>query len=138
MADARKQIVVGCKLPQGLIAEVGYEMVPGGMRKLPTYKRIKFNGAEQHALITGVNRTPNPSQLKPGLTAGIDEEFFTEWASRAGKNLVASGVVFRADNAKDAQAIQTEMTKEKIGFEAVNPGDHPGIGKRTEDDAKVA
>lgn len=141
MADnSRKTVAVGCKLPQGCYLEVGYKITPGGIIKdREKYKKVKLNGAEQHAVILGM-RTPSPANLRPGITANVDEAMFDEWAKRAGHNLVRNGIVFKAATVEECQAIAAEMTKEKIGFEAVDPSAHPGITKRTEGetDARVA
>lgn len=137
--NSKKTVAVGCKLPQGCIMEVGYKVTPGGILKDPAkYKRVKLNGAEQHAILVGM-RTPSPSNLRPGITANVEEAVFDEWAKRAGHNLVRNSLVFKADTVADCQAIADEMYKEKMGFEAVDPSAHPGIGKRTEgeNDARV-
>ena len=137
----RKYVVVGCKLPQGCLIEVGYEMGPGGMSKLPNYQRIKLNGAEQHSLILGPGvRSASPTNLRPGITQNVPSDVYAEWSKKGGKNLVRNGIVFCADTLKECEAIAVEMTKERIGMEAVDPSKHPGITKRTEGEAdgKVA
>jgi hypothetical protein len=137
----RKYVVVGCKLPQGCIMEVGYKMVPGGMQKQDNYQAIKLNGAEQHSLILAPGvRSASPVNLRPGITENVPAEVYAEWSKKGGKNLVRNGIVFSADTKADCQAIANEMTNEKIGMEAVDPSKHPGITKRTEgeSDAKVA
>jgi hypothetical protein len=127
-------ITVGCKLPQGVIMEVGYKVTPGGVVKGPNYKRVVLAGANQHSIITGALRTPSPRDLRPGITENVDEAVFDEWAKKGGVNLVKNMLVYKAPNRSDAEAIAKEITPEKTGMEAVDPTKHPGITKLKEDD----
>jgi hypothetical protein len=123
-------ISVGCKLPQGLVIEVGYEVTNGGTNlvKQPSYARIVLKGANQHSIILSPGvRSPSPTDLQPGLTHNVDEAVFDEWA-RTHKQFVPS-LVFKATKPKEAAAIAKEMTKEKTGLEAADPTKARGITK---------
>lgn len=128
-------ISVGCKLPQGLIIEVGYDLVPGGVSRGPNYKRIELAGANQHSTTVGQLRTPSPKDLRPGITNNVPEEIFDAWvAAHADSNIVKNGLVFKARNAGEATAKAADLTQKPTGMEAVDPTKHPSIGKMTEDD----
>ena len=127
-------VTVGCKLPQGLIIEMGYEAVPGGIKKSADYKAVTLNGANQHSVLLGSLRTPSPADLRPGITNNVDEAFFDAWVeAHKDTNLVKNKLVFKAKNAGEATAQAADLTKKKIGMEAVDPSKHPSVVKRTED-----
>lgn len=138
MAESGNKISVGCKLPQGCIMETGYKVVGGGVIRGEKYQRVALAGANQHAIIQGIMRTPSPASLMAGITDNVDESMFDEWAKTAGAGLVKRMIVYKAKNHADAVAIGNEMFKEKIGMEAVDPSAHPGISKRTEGDSAQA
>lgn len=132
-------ISVGCKLPQGLIIEVGYEMVPGGTIKGENYRRIVLAGANQHSTVVGTLRTPSPKELRPGITNNVPEDVFDEWvAKHKDTNIVKNGLVFKAKNAGEATAKAADLAAKPTGMEPLDPSKHPGITKMTEGDDQRA
>ena len=129
-------ISVGCKLPQGLIIEVGYSVEHGNFVQGEHYKRVVLAGANQHSIVTGALRTPSPAQLRPGITNNVDEAVFDEWlAKHKDTNIVKNGLVFKAKNAGEATARANDLMQKPTGMEAVDPTKHPGVGKLTEGEA---
>lgn len=126
-------VSVGCKLPQGLILELGYSIVDGNVVQGDSYKRIVLAGANQHSVTEGALRTPSPKDLRPGITNNVDEEAFDAWVkAHANTNIVKNGLVFKAKNAGEATARANDLTQKKMGMEPVDPSKHPGVGKLTE------
>lgn len=130
-----KTCSVGCKLPNGLIIELDYKSVPGGIVKGDKYVEIELKGANQHSIIRGINRDPAPKDLQPGITDGVDEEAFDKWmATHADTKLVKHKLVFKANNRRDAEAIAKEMTPEKMGLEPIDPTKVQGIAPVPKED----
>lgn len=128
MGEAKKLISVGCRLPQGLIIEVGYEIKDGGIIQTDKYQRIELKGANQHSKIEGLMRTPSPGQLQPGITHNVDAAAFAEWVEKhKSTNIVKNMLVFEADSPKEIAAMAKELGTEKTGMEPVDPSKHPGI-----------
>ena len=122
--------VVGCKLPNGLIIEMGYDVVAGGVSRTSRYKRQVLNGANQHVTVIGPNRTPSQPTLKPGITQNVDEELFDAWLKQhASTFVVRNGLVFKEPNLGEATAHAAEMAQQRIGLEPVDPSKHPNVGK---------
>lgn len=130
---AAKVCSVGCKLPQGLIIELDYRVVGGGIVRGANYARITLAGANQHSIIRGTLRDPSPANLQPGITDNVDEEAFDKWlADHKDTNLVKNMLVFKANSHKEAEAIAKEVTTEKTGLEAIDPSKVRGIEPATE------
>jgi hypothetical protein len=128
-------ISVGCKLPQGLIMELGYEIVPGGVNKLPEYKRVVLAGANQHSVVTGSLRSPSPKDLRPGITNNVDEAFFDAWVeAHKATNIVRNGLVFKAKNAGEATAKAADIAQKPTGMEALDPTKQSSVKKFDPDD----
>ncbi len=126
-------ISVGCKLPQGLVMELGYDLVAGGVTRGPNYKRVVLAGANQHSIVVGTLRTPSPANLRPGITNNVDESFYDAWvAAHADSNIVKNKLIFKAKNAGEATAQAVDVTKQKTGMEPIDPSKHPGIEKMTD------
>ena len=115
-------ISVGCKLPQGLVIELGYKIVPGGVEKGPDYRQITLAGANQHSVVIGQLRTPSPKDLRPGITNNVPEDLFDAWvAAHANTNIVKNGLVFKAKNAGEATAKAADLAQKPTGLEAIDP-----------------
>ena len=98
-------ISVGCKLPNGL------HLDHGG-------KRVTLNGSNASVVIGG-----------HGITEGIDESFFEAWL-KAHEDFqpVKSGLIFAHGKKANVEAEAKEKTKNKSGFEGLNPdAPSPGI-----------
>jgi hypothetical protein len=94
---AGKTVVVGCKLPQGLI--IHHPMEPERTVELRGINKATIIGAD-HA------------------TTEVDAEFFEQWAAVHKEfPAVKSGAIFVAKNAADVAAIARENKARKTGFE---------------------
>lgn len=101
---ALSQVVVGCKLPNGIILE--HPENPLKKVELDGLNKIKIIGSEY-------------------VTNSVDEEFWDAWfAKHADFPAVKSGAIFVAKNATEAKAVAKDLAKEKTGFEAMNPKSH--------------
>jgi hypothetical protein len=128
-------ISVGCKLPQGLIIELGYKIVPGGVERGPDYQQIQLAGANQHSTIVGTLRSPSPRDLRPGITNNVDEALFDAWMkAHANTNIVKNGLVFKAKNAGEATAKAADIAQKPSGLEAIDPTKVKGLKKFNPDD----
>ncbi|ELQ6249048.1 hypothetical protein AUN02_14555 [Cronobacter sakazakii] len=97
-------IVVGCKLPNGLVVEQeGYT--------------VTLNGANSSNVVGGY-----------GLTEGVDKDAFEKWLE-AHKNqpYVKNELVFAQAKANSAQSKATENASVKSGLEGL-PQDKPAPG----------
>ena len=100
-------VTVGCKLPNGLILEIG------------DYK-VALNGANSSLVVGGY-----------GLTEGVDKDAFEQWlAVHAAQPYVRNDLVFAQAKTNSAQAKASENASVKSGLEGLdqkNPS--PGIEK---------
>lgn len=102
---AGKNVIVGCKLPHGIIIE---------HPKDPS-KKVELAGLNK-AVIIGADYA----------TTEVDEEFFAAWKD-AHKEFgpILSGAIFEAKSAADVAAVAREQKDRKTGFERMsqNVGD---------------
>jgi hypothetical protein len=132
-------VKVGCTLPHGLIAELGYKIDPktAQVTRQSTYQRVRLNGTNSN-LIKGAAAT---AQQAPGITI-VDEGFITEWL-KANKNLgfVKGKMIYIIASDAEGAAIAIDKKSQKTGFEPLDPSKvpvdstgKPLIGKMTPDD----
>lgn len=110
VATSNQAVTVGCKLPHGLVLEVGSTSVT-------------LNGANSSNIIGGY-----------GLTEGVDKAFFDAWMEK-NEHLpfVRNQLVFAQASADDAKASALEKAGEKTGFEGMSDADMPaGVSKADE------
>ncbi|MDK1195306.1 hypothetical protein QMW88_04050 [Cronobacter dublinensis] len=107
-------VVVGCKLPNGLIVE------QGGYR-------VTLNGANTSNVIGGY-----------GLTDGVDKDAFEKWlAVHKDQPYVKNELVFAQAKANSARDKAKENAKVKTGLEGL-PQDKPVDGVVKDEDAMKA
>jgi hypothetical protein len=101
-------VTVGCKLPHGLIAEVGD-------------KSFTFNGANDSDLIGG-----------HGITYDVPKDFWDAWVAQVSAWFVPfkNKLVFAHESEKSVTSQAKEMAKEITGFEGLKPND-PKNGVKT-------
>ena len=107
VTTSTQTVTVGCKLPHGLVLEVGSTSVT-------------LNGANASNIIGGY-----------GLTEGVDKAFFDAWLKK-NEHLpfVRNQMVFAQSTTDDAKAEALEKAHEKTGFEGMNDADMPaGVSK---------
>ncbi|UCL84503.1 hypothetical protein [Pseudomonas sp. HS-18] len=97
-------VIVGCKLPHGIHAELAGKVVT-------------LNGSNGSAIIGGF-----------GITRDVDKDFMDNWLKAEAKNpIVANGLVFIAGSEREVEKAVSDREKEANGFEGVDPK-KPGKG----------
>lgn len=95
-----KTVTVGCKLPNGVILELGNQSV-------------QINGANSSGVIGG-----------HGITHDVDAEFFSAWIdAHSDRDMVKNGFIFAHGKPADTKAQAKEQKDNATGLEAVNPDD---------------
>lgn len=97
-------ITVGCKLPNGLLCEMG---------KVgdDDYRSIVLNGANSAVVHGGY-----------GLTNNVDASFWAAWLkTHKGLPFVRKGLVFALGDAASARDHAIDLSAVKTGFEALDP-----------------
>ena len=91
------RVVIGCKLPHGLILD----------HPLDPSKKVELNGLNRTRIIGATYATTE-----------VDGEFWEQWKT-VHKDFPAlqSGAIFEAGNAAEAAAVAKELEGEKTGFE---------------------
>lgn len=116
-------VKVGCKLPHGVIAELGYSFQQGtyNLVKSTKYARIKINGTNSN-LVKGALASANQA---PGITE-MEESFITEWLDKnKALGFVKAGMIYIIKNDAEGKAIELDQSKMKTGFEPLNRKDMP-------------
>ena len=106
----QKTVTVGCKLPNGLIIEVGGQSV-------------ELNGANASNIIGG-----------HGITYDVDADLFNAWMkAHADRAMVRNGFIFAHEDAKNTKAEAREKTDNETKLEAVDPNaPNAGVTKADE------
>ena len=88
--NSSKTVTVGCKLPNGLVLEVGN-------------KSVEINGANSSRVVGG-----------HGITYDVDAEFFEAWLkAHADRDMVKGGFVFAHEKASSAKAEAADKESNK-------------------------
>ena len=100
--ETTNAVTVGCKLPHGLVLEVG------GVE-------VKINGVNASLIVGGY-----------GLTEGVDAAFFDAWMS-ANKHaaVVKNELIFAQSKTSEAQAEAKDKAANKSGLEGLGKQDLP-------------
>lgn len=97
-------VVVGCKLPHGIILTVD------GVS-------VELNGTNTSDIIGGY-----------GLTENVDADFFGEWCKRNFQHpALGGGFIFAQGTTVEARAQARDNAANANGFEGINPS-KPGMG----------
>lgn len=97
-------VTVGCKLPNGLICELG---------KIgdEDYRSVTLNGANTANIHGGF-----------GLTPGVDAAFWSAWVKKHKRlPFVAKGLVFAQGDVASAHDHAIDLSATKSGFESLDP-----------------
>jgi len=102
MATITRGVSVGCKLPNGLIAEVnGVE--------------VKFNGLNTSHILGGF-----------GITENVDSGFWKTWLEQNKEMpFVMNGFIFAHSDVNSLKAETKEKSGEKTGLEPLDPNKKP-------------
>lgn len=105
---SKDTIIIGCKLPNGLILEVGYEIEKGTGQKImgADYAKIVLRGWNEHtasARQQGI-QTPSPTHLLPYLNRGVSKAAWNAWKTAHPKSwLLKNEILFEAADEASAQ-----------------------------------
>lgn len=102
--DSRSYCAVGCKLPNGIILEMG-------KRGERSHQSVKLNGANTARVVGGY-----------GITEGVSTEFMQAYMKKhARMSFVQKGLVFIHGDVASAEAHAREQAEVKNGFERTDP-----------------
>lgn len=112
-----EKIVVGCKLPNGIVLE------------LPGKPRVYIKGSAVEIGLPSERRTVQdlrtPAILAPGgfaLTCDVDADFWKAWSTAyADMEVLKKGLLFAMPKQQDAAAHAKDMAKERTGLEPIDP-----------------
>lgn len=102
-ANGTAMVTVGCKLPNGLICELGKHGDEG-------YQSVRLNGANSSNIAGGFGLTP------------VSATFWDAWVKKHKRlAFVTKGHVFAMTDIASAQDFAKEHAEVKTGFEALDP-----------------
>lgn len=134
-----EKVLIGCKLPSGLVLEVGYSVVEGSGRDTRTmlsradnYARVTLNGWNKGRPAGAL------AQLRPqhGQTE-VDVDFWERWKKehRDSKRWLKSQILFEAKNQAEFDAHAIDLRMRLSGLEPRDPDAMPnGIEKIEKED----
>jgi len=95
-------VTVGCKLPNGIIMEMGEQ-------------RTVLRGTNSAVIVGG-----------HGITEGVDKDFFDAWSKlHADKDFIKGGFVFAHEKSASTAAEAKERADEETGLEPLDPDEKP-------------
>lgn len=127
-------VTIACKLPHGLVLELGYEIVNNGVVRSDKYKSYVLKGTNSNLVIAGQPAILNP---EPGVTPNIPKDFWDAWIAAPTKENPRGGQGFRHPAFKNglifvipkdagaAKELQAEVRKVRSGFEPLDPNKMP-------------
>ena len=99
-------VTVGCKLPNGLIIQVGN-------------KSHMLKGANDTAIVGG-----------HGITEGVDKELWDAWlVANKDRAMVKNGHVFAHGKTESTKAEATEKSSNKTKLEPIDPSKEASVSK---------
>jgi hypothetical protein len=122
---SEKTVIIGCRLPNGLVLEIGYETTTsdvGGrlvtqVRKLANYQRIALKGWNAHSeeMRRQEIQVPAAMNTRPFLNRGVSKAAWEQWkAAHTDSWLIKNGILFEAENEPDAQVKAGDIGKDKL------------------------
>lgn len=117
-APSSNTVVVGCKLPNGLIVDLCDPGVNEHGQKImiPRRQPVTFKGANSSNIVGGF-----------GLT-DVDADFWEAWVKQNAKfPALVNGLIFAQERRDRAADNAMDHADAKSGFEGINP-DRPGKG----------
>lgn len=133
-----EHVSVGCRLPNGLVLEVGYSVSNPGRggapfaqyRKGKDYRTHTLRGLNQHSIIRGVDGKPiavKPSETgrEPFINSNVPKDLWDAWLAKYKNSwAVTSGQVFMVPGSDAASAKAVAMdakSKSSNVFEPMDP-----------------
>lgn len=134
---AEETVTIGCRLPNGLILEVGYETVTAKdasgkvntqVRRLDNYKRIALKGWNAHSeeMRRQEIQVPAGMNTRPYLNRGVSKAAWEQWkVDHPDSWLMKRGILFEAKNEADAQVKALDAGKEQLILAPLNKAQLP-------------
>ncbi len=111
-------VIVACKIPNGLILEMGAE-------GSDNYQRVVLNGPNSRHPDSPLVKTAAEVAGGYGLTT-VDEKFMAGWLKKhSWLPAVKNGMVFIQPDLVEAQAKALDTADNRSGLERLNPKDAP-------------
>jgi hypothetical protein len=121
---SEETVVIGCRLPNGLILEVGYTStaeVDGKeialIQRGENYRRIELKGWNAHSEAMRAQEIQVPAGLntRPYLNRGVPKAAWEQWKlAHPNSWLIKNGILFEAKNDADANVKAIDVAKEKL------------------------
>lgn len=121
-AIRRDTVWVGCKLPHGLQIHEEVQV----SRTDPNGKEIKvWEPTDQRVTLAGANadrKRTDPNDMSAYGITEVDSEFFGRWMeSHKASDAVRNGLIFAADNERDAEVEARDRANVQTGVEGLDP-----------------
>jgi hypothetical protein len=106
---ARETVIVGCKLPNGLLLQVGNQT-------------MRVNGRSQYRMPSPTRKDRNTDvKYADGLTV-LNKDFWDTWVKEHRDYApVKSGAIYASPSRSDAVAKARDTEEMKVGFEPMDP-----------------
>ena len=127
---SEETVIIGCRLPNGLILEVGLQttaVVDGKqvaqVRRLDNYQKIVLKGWNAHSEEMRRNEIQVPAGMntKPFLNRGVSKAAWEEWKRAHPRSwLIKNGILFEAKSEADAQVKSLDVAKEPLVLAPLN------------------
>ena len=129
---ANDTVIIGCKLPAGLVLEVGLQVTEKdahgnlitSVKRGPNYKRITLKGWNAHTArerASGI-QLPAGVNITPYLNHGVDKAAWDEWKDKHKDSwLLKNEILFEAKDAASAQPRAIEGEKTPAPFAPIDP-----------------
>lgn len=138
-------VTLGCRLPAGMVLEVGLQTTVNGgplnrpiaqIKQLPNYKRVVLKGTHEHTAETRRMNVQVPSILnpKPFINRNISKDFWEEWKKdHPGSYLLAQGLIFEIKgDAASAKAAAIDAMAQPAILQPIDPSKKLRIGPNGE------
>lgn len=116
---------IACKLPNGLVLEVGYAIVNNGVVRSDKYKAITLKGCNANLVIAGQPAVLNP---EPGITANVPKDLWDAWLETAGKlhPAVRNNLIYVVRKDAGSAKSQADAARHlRSGLEPLDPNKMP-------------
>lgn len=118
-------VIVGCKLPNGLVLRVGDESV-------------RVAGTARYSFPNASRKIPNPTLVHGDSLTMVDKDLWTKWLEKhKDAAVVRKGYIYASNNENDARARASETKGIKTGFEPLDP-EQPRLGIEPTEESKSA
>jgi hypothetical protein len=149
MAIAKETVIIGCKLPNGLVLEIGYELnATGAQIKSESYERVVIKGWNAHAEPMRIqlakaksdSGVPHGMNTQPFLNRGVPKDFWVKWKESHKRSwLLKNEILFEVAGGDEASAALRVVEGDKTPkiFEPIDRSKVRIPGVTTADFSKV-